>query len=112
MKREVMKKAWEMLRKGFNETFAVCLKAAWALVKKSFAVKTMTQDELNEMMRNNKQFRHAANGSNLSSNVIYQGAGVVTYSNARMWVKKGIARIYADKCIDGIKITETYLEVR
>lgn len=112
MKREVMTKAWELFKKGFKGTFSECLKAAWNLVKRIRVVTTLQQEELNIMMKNDKNFRHRANKSNLSSNVIYHGEGKVYFSNFKFWIKSGIARIYADKMIDGIIIKNTYFEVK
>ena len=34
-KRNIMKRAWKMLKKEFAETFGKCLKASWALEKKN-----------------------------------------------------------------------------
>ena len=112
MRKEVMLKAWEIFRKGFKAAFADCLKAAWNLVKRSNRTANLSQDELNSMMRNDKNFRHRANRSNLSSNIVYQGEGRVSFSNFKLWVKSGIARLYADKMVDDIIVKNTYFEVR
>lgn len=112
MRREVMKKAWEIFKKGFKGTFRECLKVAWNLLKRANKVITLSQDELNSMMRNDRNFKHRANGSNLSNNIIYNGKGEITFSNLKLWVKPGIVRIYADKLIDGIFVKNTYFEVR
>lgn len=112
MKREVMKKAWEIFKKGFKANFGECLKAAWSLVKRANKVTTLSQDELNAMMKNDKNFKHRANKSNLSNNVIYNGKGEVHFENFKLWVKSGIARLYADKMIDEIVIKNIFFEVR
>lgn len=115
MKRLVMTRAWELYRKGFARTFAECLKVSWALTKKEnncFQETTVSQDELNKKMRNDKDFRKKANGSNLSKNVVYTGEGRVFYTNRKLWVKEGIARVYATETIDNINLDQTYIQVR
>lgn len=115
MKKLVMTRAWEMYRKGFARTFGECLKASWALTKKEnncFQAESMTQEQLNNKMRNDRRFRHAANNSNTSSNVVYKGAGRVEYVNRKLWVKEGIVRVYATETIDNINLDQTYIQVR
>ena len=115
MKRLVMTRAWEMYRKGFARTFRECLKASWALTKKEnnlFQADSMTQEQLNNKMRNDRRFRHSANHSNSSTNVIYKGEGKVFYTNRKLWVKEGIARIYVTETIDDISLDQTYIQVR
>lgn len=115
MKRLVMTRAWEMYRKGFARIFGECLKASWALTKKEnklFQPESMTQEQLNKKMRNDRRFRHRANHSNSSTNVIYRGEGKVFYTERKLWVKEGIARIYATETIDDISLDQTYIQVR
>lgn len=115
MRREIMKRAWELFRKGFNKVFGRCLKASWELYKKETATlkeETLSQETLNSMMKNDRNFRRKANGSNLSSNIIYKGEGKVFYTNRKLWVKEGIARIYATETIDDISLDQTYIQVR
>lgn len=116
MKREVMLKAWEMYRKGFKTTFAECLKGAWELVKKvnKFYKETnLSMEKLDVFMKENKEFRHKVNKSNLANNATYprEKAGHMTFS-LKLWVKQGIARVYADKFIDGTFLTQSYVEAR
>lgn len=115
MRREIMKRAWELFRKGFNKVFARCLKASWELYKKETATlkeETLSQETLNSMMKNDRNFRRKANGSNLSSNIIYKGEGKVYYNNFKLWIKEGICRLYADKNIDNVSLDQTYIQVR
>ncbi|MDO4690148.1 MAG: hypothetical protein Q4A58_02500 [Fusobacterium sp.] len=115
MKREVMKKAWMLMRKGYNKNFATCLKAAWALekrVRKVFSETSLDRDELNNMMKFNKAFKHSANKSNISRNVIYQGQGIENYRDFRLWAVEGRARVYVERYIDNIFIEKMYTEIK
>lgn len=115
MKRLVMTRAWEMFKKGFARTFGECLKASWTLTKKEnncFQETVVSQDELNNRMRNDKNFRKKINGSNLSQNIVYNGTGRVEYTNRKIWIVKGMARVYATETIDNINLDQTFIQVR
>lgn len=111
MKREVMLTAWKMYRKGFG-SFPESLKRAWALVKKlyKFTKKTsITQEKADSLMKNNRAFRHSANHSNNSTNIIYHGKREVTYEY-NFWMNYGKTRFYCTEFVDGIRIETWYVE--
>lgn len=115
MKKLVMKRAWELYKKGFSEIFRQCLKASWELTKKQntyFQDEQATVEELDSLMRNNRNFRHQANEDNLSPSLKYNGKGNISYENLKLWVVKGRARVYVDKKIDGIKVEQNYIQYK
>jgi hypothetical protein len=112
-----MKRAWKMLKKEFAETFGKCLKASWALEKKTvkfFTDKELTQEEATEIMKKNSNFWKHCQVQKLEGgewgNRTYIGKGVQTFE-LNAWIVKGRARIYAKMLIDGWEVKKTYVEV-
>ena len=111
MKREVMLTAWRIYREGFG-TFSASLKKAWALVKELFEVITktkMTQEKADSLMKNNRAFRHSANHSNSSTNIVYKGERKLTHKY-NLWVKYNKVRFYINSFVDGIEYRNTYID--
>ena len=116
MKSAVMKKAWEMFKKGYNKTFALCLKGAWALLKKVknyHQGKTVEFEILDKKMVKDRDFKHSVNKTNLIKNCTYprEKSAFMTFT-LKTWVKPGIARIYIEKYVDEFYFDTTYVETR
>lgn len=109
MRRQVMKMAWELLRKGFDTNFGSCLKKSWSLNKqlKSQIISSEAATDLVLDLQNSVK-RHVFESSNWEGRN-YVGTGELTFNNCKLWVKGNVARVYTSREIDGISIGQTYV---
>ena len=117
-RRNIMKQAWKMFKKGFADTFAKCLKSSWQLdkkVNKYFKNKNLTSEEATKIMLNDSSFWRHCQVQKLEGGEwgkrTYAGKGVQTYEITNIWVVDGRARVYAEMSIDNWVVKKSYVEV-
>ena len=110
-----MEKIAEILfEKNYSEDKNECLETAKKLkelVEKRFVKHIMSEERVEENIKNIKSFRHNIFG-NLRKPSKYIGERVVEYKNIKIWAVKNIARIYADVYVDKYLLKTIYVEVR
>ena len=110
-----MEKIAEILfEKNYSEHKNECLETAKQLkefAEKRFVKHVMSEERVEENIKNNKSFRHNIFG-NLGKPTKYTGEKIVEYRNVKIWAVKNIARIYADVYVDKYLLKTIYVEVR
>lgn len=102
-----------LFEKGFSEDKNKCLEAAIALkkdVEKYFVPKILSEEKVEEYIKEYKSFRKSIFG--MSRPTKYTGERKTSYKKIRIWAKKDIARVYADKYIDEYLLNNAYVEFR
>ena len=119
MKKEVMKNAWNLFKRNFNESFSECLKASWKLSKRIVELNNIVNTEKAIEIVNSKEnlrwrFRDAGLAvKNNSGKLDYVGGAIFTVENTKIWGKNKIARIYFTKKLDNVIVdNDYYTEVR
>lgn len=102
-----------LFEKGFSEDKNKCLEAAIELkkdVEKYFVHKILSEEKFEKYIKEYKSFRRNIFG--MSNPTKYIGERKTSYKKIRIWAKKDIARVYADKYIDEYLLNNTYVEFR
>lgn len=102
-----------LFEKGFSENKNKCLEAATELkkdVETYFVPKVLSEENVEQCIKEYKSFRRSIFG--MSNPTKYNGERKTSYKKIRIWAKKDIARIYADKYIDGYLLNNAYVEFR
>lgn len=110
---EIEKIAEVLFNKGFSEDKNKCLEAATELKKDAetyFVSKVLSEEKVEQYIKEYKSFRKSIFG--MSRPTKYTGERKTSYKKIRIWAKKDIARVYADKYIDGYLLNNAYVEFR
>lgn len=102
-----------LFEKGFSENKNKCLEAATELKKDAetyFIPKVLSEEKVEQYIKEYKSFRRSIFG--MSNPTKYNGERKTSYKQIRIWAKKDIARVYADKYIDGYLLNNAYVEFR
>ena len=118
-KNDIMKNAWNLFKRNFNESFSECLKASWKLSKRIVELNNIVNTEKAIEIVNSKEnlrwrFRDAELAvKNNSGKLDYVGDAVFTVEAPKLWNKNGLARMYFTKKLDGVVLDNNYYtEVR
>ena len=118
-KNDIMKNAWNLFKRNFNESFSECLKASWKLSKRIVELNNIVNTEKAIEIVNSKEnlrwrFRDAGLAvKNNSGKLDYVGGAIFTVEAPKIWNKNGLARMYFTKKLDGVVLDNNYYtEVR